>query len=50
MPRGKDFPRIAFGPPHHYADQWQPLALLAARRERPRRRAAEQTDEFASFH
>src|SRR5262249_3089838 len=31
-------------------DVRQPLALLRARRERPRRRAAEQRDEVASFH
>jgi hypothetical protein len=34
-----------------HADPPHPLALLRARRERPRhRRAAEQRDELAAFH
>src|SRR5262249_19222961 len=32
------------------ADETHPLALLRARRERPRRSAAEQRDERAAFH
>jgi hypothetical protein len=36
---------------HEHADWPHPLRLLRARRERPhRRRAAEERDEFASFH
>jgi hypothetical protein len=32
---------------HKHADPPHPLALLCARRERPRRRTAEQRDELA---
>src|SRR5262249_38860655 len=35
---------------HEHANATHPLALLRARRERPRRRAAEQRDERAPFH
>src|SRR5262249_43124 len=35
---------------HQHADAPHPLALLRARRERPRRRAAEQRDELAALH
>src|SRR5262245_53241467 len=35
---------------HQHADVPHPLALLRARRERPRRRAAEQRDELAPLH
>jgi hypothetical protein len=38
---------IAFGDRHQHADVPHPLALLRARRERPRGRAAEQDDEIA---
>src|SRR5262249_9156193 len=37
-------------PRHEHTDPPHPLALLRARRERPRRRAAEQRDELAPFH
>jgi hypothetical protein len=39
---------IVFVPRHEHADTPHTVALLCARRERPRRRAAERTDEFAS--
>ena len=42
--------RVALGIPHQRADPPHPLALLRARRERPRRRAAEQGDELAPPH
>src|SRR5262245_53398436 len=42
--------RIVFAPCHQHADPPHPVRLLRARRERPRRRAAEQRDELASFH
>src|SRR5262249_36945729 len=42
--------RIALGKAHQHADPPHPLALLRARRERPRRRATQQGDERASFH
>src|SRR5258705_13434058 len=43
--------RIVRGPIHEHADAPDALALLRARRERPRRsRAAEQRDELASPH
>jgi hypothetical protein len=42
--------RIALGNAHEHADAPRPLALLRVGRERPRRRAAEQRDEFAPFH
>ena len=35
---------------HQHADAPHPLALLRARRERPRGRAAEQSDELAPSH
>src|SRR5262249_2193303 len=43
--------QIILGVPHQHADTPHPLALLRARRERPRRRrAAEQRDELAAPH
>src|SRR5262249_49703271 len=36
--------------PHQHRDLPHPLALLRARRERPRGRAAEENDERAAFH
>ena len=43
--------RIVRGAPREHADAPHPLALLRARRERPRRRrAAEKRDEFAPLH
>src|SRR5262249_56908787 len=33
-----------------HADAWRLRGLLRARRERPRRRAADERDEFAAFH
>src|SRR6266436_58770 len=43
--------RIVLGEPHQHADPPHPLALLRARRERPRgSRAAEHRDEPASVH
>jgi hypothetical protein len=41
---------IVFVAPYEHADAPHPLALLCARRERPRRRAAERSDEFAPSH
>src|SRR5215472_17346484 len=38
------------GDGHKHADAPHPLALLRARRERPRRCAAEQRHELAPFH
>ena len=35
---------------HEYADATDPLGLLRARSERPRRRTAEKRDELASLH
>jgi hypothetical protein len=40
--------RIVFVEPHEHPDAPHAVALLRARRERPRRRAAEPSDEFAS--
>ena len=42
--------RIVRGQRHEHADAPHPLALLRARRERPRRRAAEERDELAALH
>src|SRR5262249_59199571 len=42
--------RIVCGERHEHADAPHALALLRARRKRPRRRAAEQRDELAAFH
>src|SRR5215471_18070642 len=42
--------RIALGKAHQHADPPHPLALLRARRERPRSRRAEQRDELAPLH
>ena len=42
--------RIVRGRVHEHADAPHPLALLRARRQRPRRRAAEQRDELAPPH
>ena len=42
--------RIVFGQVREHADAPNALALLRPRRHRPRRRAAEQGDELASFH
>jgi hypothetical protein len=39
---------IALGERREHADASRPIALLRARRERPRRRAAEQRDELAA--
>src|SRR5262249_10503085 len=39
--------RIVRAPIHEHADAPHPLALLRTRRDRPRRRAAEQSDELA---
>src|SRR5262249_58409312 len=39
--------RIVFVEPHEHADAPYAVALLRPRRERPRRRAAEPSDEFA---
>src|SRR5262249_22590330 len=42
--------RVVRGEIHEHADAAQAFALLRARRERPRRRAAEQRDEIAPLH
>src|SRR5215472_7504017 len=42
--------RIALGERHQHADTPHALALLRARRERPRGRAAKQRDELAAVH
>src|SRR5262245_66489929 len=42
--------RIAFSEAHQHADALHAIGLLRARRQRPRRRAAEQRDEGAAFH
>src|SRR5262249_4640363 len=42
--------RIALGVRHQNADAPHPLGLLRARRERPRRRSAEQRYELAALH
>src|SRR5262249_46125914 len=42
--------RIALRPAHQYADPAHLLGLLRARRERPRRRAADERNERAPFH
>src|SRR5262249_33978770 len=42
--------RIVCGPVYQHADAPHPLSLLRARRQRPRRRAAEQRDELAAHH
>src|SRR5262249_23381340 len=42
--------RIVTGAAREHSNPPHPLALLRARRERPRRRAAEQRDELAAFH
>jgi hypothetical protein len=39
--------RIVFVAPHEHADPPHPAALLRPRRERPRRRAAKRSNEFA---
>src|SRR5262249_24536526 len=41
---------VILGMRHQHTDSPFPLALLRARRQRPRRRAAEQRDELATFH
>src|SRR5258708_38472763 len=41
---------IGASPAGTHADAPHPLVLLRARRQRPRRRAAEQRDEMPSFH
>ena len=41
-------PRVVFGVNHQHADAPHPVALLLARRERPRRRRADQRDELAA--
>ena len=38
--------RVALGKPHQHANTLHPVGLLRARRQRPRRRAAEQRDEL----
>src|SRR5262249_19967182 len=42
--------RVALEMAHQHTDPPHPLALLRPRRERPRRRAAEERDEVAPFH
>src|SRR5262249_35144852 len=42
--------RVGFTNKHQYADAAHPLALLRARRQRPRRRAADERDELATLH
>jgi hypothetical protein len=42
--------RIVFVVGHEHADPPHPVALLCARRERPRRRAAEERNEIAAVH
>src|SRR5262245_58474927 len=42
--------RLGFRITHQHADPPHPLGLLRARRERPRRCAAEKGDELAAFH
>src|SRR6266511_1176784 len=42
--------RIVRGRAHEHADAPHPLALLRARRERPRSRAADKRDELAALH
>ncbi len=50
MPRGGTCPSASSASQvHEHADAPHPLALLRPRRERPRRRAAEQRDELAPF-
>src|SRR5262245_31683270 len=44
------YQRIVLGKGCQHADASHPLALLRARRERPRSRAAEQRDELAALH
>jgi hypothetical protein len=46
---GLSFP-VALSIPHQHANAPHPLALLRARRERPRGRAAEKHDELAAVH
>src|SRR5262249_43474216 len=41
---------VVGGEGHQYADAPPPLALLRTRRERPRNRAAEQSDDLATVH
>ena len=41
---------IVSGPAREHADAPHALALLRARRKRPRRRAAYKRDEFTPFH
>ena len=43
-------PWIVRGQRHEHADAPHPLGLLRARRQRPRCRAAEQTEKFAPLH
>ena len=40
---------VIFAEPHEHTNPPRPLALLRARRERPRSRAAEQRDEVEPF-
>src|SRR5262249_9097741 len=42
--------QVVLGIAHQHTDAPHPLALLRARRERPRSRATEQCDEFAACH
>src|SRR5262245_45259221 len=42
--------RIGFGDARNHTNAPHPLTLLRPRRERPRRRAAEQSDELAASH
>jgi len=46
--RSIGLPSGIVGNRHQYGDAPHPFALLRARRERPRRRAAEQRDELAA--
>jgi hypothetical protein len=41
---------VALGKAHQHADPPHPVALLRARCERPRRRAADERDELAPVH
>src|SRR5262249_45240641 len=42
--------RVILGKPDQHADAPHPLALLRSRRQRPRRRAADERDEVAALH
>src|SRR5262245_29864407 len=41
---------VVLGVSNQHTNAWHPHGFLRTRRQRPRRCAAEQSDEFASFH